>query len=160
MWYTRCMSEIKKADSFLKTVRNLEYEVIADKGSKPLDYYRNRCLNWIEKIQGLSLKASDKEWYLAQAFSVYHKLQDRTDPPGTQDTQNREIPASNLKEQDKTLKSSRGYAKMNWSGIGWSKTTTSDNLRGWYGGYKIGNRYFRGKDLSKSDYWAAKKEKK
>jgi len=91
---------------------------------------------------------------------VYHKLQDRTDPPGTQDTQNREIPASNLREQDKTLKSSRGYAKMNWSGIGWSKTTTSDNLRGWYGGYKIGKNYVRGKDLSKSDYWAVKKEKK
>ena len=154
------MTEIKKLDSILKTIRNLEYEMVADKGSKPIDYYRNRCLNWIEKIQNMSLDPADKEWYLVQAFNVYHKLQDKDDPPGTQDTQNREIPASNLDQHDKTLKSSRGYARMNWSGIGWAKTSTNDSLRGWWGGYKVGKYYTRRKDLRHSDYWAAKKDKK
>ena len=37
----------KFAKKILKTIRGLEKEMVADKGSKPLDSYRNRCLTLI-----------------------------------------------------------------------------------------------------------------
>lgn len=155
------MIDEKRADKILKTIRGLEHELIADKAGKPIDYYRNRCLEGIEKIKALrdDGKSSiyDKEWYLKAAFNVYAVLQAKDDPPdgGSQDYARRELADS------PALRSSRGFAKMNWSKIGWTKGGAADRLRGYYGGYVIkGMKPKYPDDLSKTDYWAVKDDKK
>ena len=149
----------KFANKILKTIRGLEKEMVADKGSKPIDSYRNRCLTLIEKLQEIYSgddHSREKIECLKSAFDVYSNLQRKSDEnSGTQDIARREL------ADTPRLRSSRGYASMNWSAIGWTKGGGSDRLRGYYGGPKVrGLKTPYRDDLSKTDYWCVRDDKR
>ena len=148
----------KLAKKTLNTIRGLEKEIIADKGKTSLDSYLNRCLTLIEKLQKIysdDNQSREKMECLKSAFDVYSNLQRKSNEnAGTQDV------AGRVLADTPRLRSSRGYASMNWNAIGWTKGGGGDRLRGYYGGPKIkGLKRPFPDDLSKTDYWCAKNEK-
>ena len=69
-------------------------------GTMPLAYARNRCLNHIEKINGVP--GDEKTPYLREAWGIYMKLQNFKAPSGERQDYDvgREIPLDNMDEDE------------------------------------------------------------
>ena len=64
---------IKKAEGL---IRKMNYD-ITQKGTVPIDAYKNRCLGHIERVNELTVYTREEiEWVKRKLFKVYFKLQE------------------------------------------------------------------------------------